>query len=911
MRTTAKAAFFFFSAVYSSRATTTTWASQQMRRQSEGLFSLILSSCSQAAAATSRVPYVLSSMIVRIIVLFSWSSWAPAAVRLGLDAELPTAAASGSLCATGPLLELDASAEGARAAHARRLAAAWLELGLLAKGNDGLLSLTRAGRALLPETLTGDRAAYWLQDRYLRAWMPSVCALPAAGGAEVSAAAPTGGHAAVRRDVFADVGRQPALLVQSRRVLAGYATADWAGIATVLQPALARVLAARGSRLAVVDVGGGSGALLRELACSLPASWRETLELTCVDRPEVVALNAADGADGSAAVTFFAADMFTAPLPRGDVFLLSRVLHDWDDATCIKLLARLRALCNGTTLLIVIDRVATAANPHALLSLHMHLLQGARERRLVEWDALFAAAGWETAEPNAQHAGHTVFALRPMAAAQEASALLPHAHDTLRPILHERLVEHSEGVLLVNHGYPPLYNAGSEIDTQTTALGLRRAGGRWARVAVFSREADVLTPDYGVRLTADTLDPSIPVHLVNNPREVAYSRFACAPIDDAFRAVMASVRPRLVHFGHVNHLSTNLVDIAKREFGAATVFTLHDWFLLCPRGQFLVVGPAPSGVPVLEQCSGQNNEKCAQRCFACRFSSGVEGAAAREVDFWTGWVSERMRAFRALARSVDAFTAPSRHLLERFTAELDVPRERFHLLPYGFDHARLAGRKRVLPAADTAPFVFAYIGRHVPAKGLDLLVRAAFMLLASEPALLGRFCVVVYGRPDGANTESVRRLVASCVAAATRLGVPRAALDAVVSFRPEYKNEDIVRDVFCHVDAIVVPSIWSENAPLVISEALHARVPVVASDAAGMAELVSDGVNGFLFAHRSAASLAGAMHRVLADPAAAARLGARGFLGHPSGDVPSVTDQITRLRDIYDGICGASSRRGK
>jgi glycosyltransferase involved in cell wall biosynthesis len=293
------------------------------------------------------------------------------------------------------------------------------------------------------------------------------------------------------------------------------------------------------------------------------------------------------------------------------------------------------------------------------------------------------------------------------------------------------------------------------------------------------------------------------------------------------------------------------------------------------------------------------------RCFACRFGTGEDAAWEAELAHWTGWVGRRMAAFRDLARAVDAFTVPSRHMLARFARELAgvVPPERFHLLPYGFDRARLAGRVRAPPTATpAAPYVFAYIGRHVPAKGLDLLVRAALLLVEREPATLGRFRVLLYGRPDGANTASVRRLLdAGIEAAAGRLGAgARGALLELVQFRGEYANERIAADVFSHVDCIVVPSIWSENAPLVIHEAQQARIPVVASDAPGMAEFVADGVNGFLFAHRSVDALSAALGRALRDPAAAARLGARGYLASPTGDVPSVTAQVDELCRIYE-----------
>ena len=94
-----------------------------------------------------------------------------------------------------------------------------------------------------------------------------------------------------------------------------------------------------------------------------------------------------------------------------------------------------------------------------------------------------------------------------------------------------------------------------------------------------------------VRAAADELDPGVPLFLCNNPREAPYARFANADIDDAFSRVLRETTPRVVHFSHVNHLSSSLPRIA-REAGAAVAFTLHDYFLVCPRGT-LVQARAP------------------------------------------------------------------------------------------------------------------------------------------------------------------------------------------------------------------------------------------------------------------------------------------------------------------------------
>lgn len=65
--------------------------------------------------------------------------------------------------------------------------------------------------------------------------------------------------------------------------------------------------------------------------------------------------------------------------------------------------------------------------------------------------------------------------------------------------------------------------------------------------------------------------------------------------------------------------------------------------------------------------------------------------------------------------------------------------------------------------------------------------------------------------------------------------VPGAA-ESRIEWMGEYRNQDIVPEVFNRCDAIVVPSIWAENSPLAIHEALQARVPVITADYGGMSE---------------------------------------------------------------------------
>lgn len=427
-------------------------------------------------------------------------------------------------------------------------------------------------------------------------------------------------------------------------------------------------------------------------------------------------------------------------------------------------------------------------------------------------------------------------------------------------------------ILKVIHGYPMRYNAGSEVYSQTLCHALAERH----EVHVFTREEDSFAPDYRLRREQDTDDPRVTLHVVNNPR--LKDRYRAVGIDQRFAEVLDHVQPDVVHVGHLNHLSTSLLrEAALREI--PIVFTLHDYWLMCPRGQFMQMFPEdPSAL--WSACDGQADRKCAERCYARYFSGGPEDHES-DVSYWTDWVSRRMRHVREITQLVDVFIAPARYLRDRFKDEFGLPESKLLYLDYGFARARMAGRTRV-PAE---PFTFGYIGTHIPAKGIHDLIRA-FGEVRGDTRLR------IWGRPRGQDTQALQQIAAELPEDLARR----------VEWLTEYRNQEIVRDVFNRCDAIVVPSIWVENSPLVIHEAQQARVPVITADAGGMAEYVRQEVNGLLFEHRSATALAEQMQRLVDDPALAERLGRRGYLFTESGDVPAVEEHVLEIEAIYERV---------
>jgi len=425
-------------------------------------------------------------------------------------------------------------------------------------------------------------------------------------------------------------------------------------------------------------------------------------------------------------------------------------------------------------------------------------------------------------------------------------------------------------ILQVVHGYPPRYNAGSEVYTQTLAHALARQH----EVMVFSRLEDQYLPPY---TEIDEMDADIPVRLINMPH--FRDRYRHERVDAAFDRCLDEFAPDVVHIQHLNHLSTSLVEKAAART-MPVIFTLHDFWLMCPRGQFIQFF-SENESETFALCGGQDNSKCASCCYAPRYFSGNPEEHEEDLGYYTKWVDRRMKHVHHISGLVDLFIAPSKQLERRFVNEFGVPQGRIVHLDYGFDSQRLRGRQRQ-PESDGA-FVFGYIGTHLPTKGIS-------QLLDTFAQLPGNARLRIWGRSRAEFTPPLKAL---------HRKLPSGVRERV-TWEGEYLNQEIMARVFNQVDAIIVPSIWLENSPLVIHEAQQARVPVITADAGGMAEFVEHEVNGLLYQHRNSSALTAQMTRFVANPSWAAALGQRGYLHTADGNVISTEKHTAAIMNLYE-----------
>jgi GT2 family glycosyltransferase/glycosyltransferase involved in cell wall biosynthesis len=439
-------------------------------------------------------------------------------------------------------------------------------------------------------------------------------------------------------------------------------------------------------------------------------------------------------------------------------------------------------------------------------------------------------------------------------------------------------------ILLVSHGFPPAASGGTEVYVRNLAAAL--ASSAEDDVMVLTREEDATRPELSVRAATDG---AIALTIVNNTFQSCSSfeeSYANPAIDRIAGQLMEGWRPDVVHIQHLTCLSTGIPGEAARR-SIPVVMTLNDYWLICHRGQLVDLDG--------QRCRGPFGEGCA-RCVqpemlanAPAFRAGrfvrslpIPGAAtaARLAAIAMGMTKShrrrraatraRLRHMETAVRPVDLFMAPSQTLADAF-AGFEMPAGRLVRCNQGIPIRSSAPMRSQTPA----PLRVGFAGGFQPTKGAQVLLDAIDLLPS------GTVVVDLLGSGGAYHGEDYyAQLLRS------RLGHP-----AIRRLGPV--PHDRMASVFDGLDLLVVASTWMENAPFIIREAFAARVPVIASNLGGMAEMVRDGIDGLLFPPGDAGALAVLLRRCANDPAVLNRL--RKGIEPPL----SIEDDASALRRIY------------
>jgi glycosyltransferase involved in cell wall biosynthesis len=421
-------------------------------------------------------------------------------------------------------------------------------------------------------------------------------------------------------------------------------------------------------------------------------------------------------------------------------------------------------------------------------------------------------------------------------------------------------------VLYVAHNHPTLHPGGAEAYALELYEGMRQTPGvepiLLARIGSNVARRRVSHP--GTPFGSVNDDPN--QHFVFTETE-HFDFFTLTSRDKSFYSrhltdFLLAQRPDVVHIQHTHFVGLDLLSQIRRVLPDTPILhTLHEFLPICHRDGQMVRSFSS------ELCSEASPRRC-NECFP-------------EISPQSFFLRERF--VKGHLANVDRFLAPSAQLMERYL-QWGIEPERIEVEEYG----RLSPPVRAPePRQSKSPTNIGFFGQLSYFKGAKVMLEAM--------AMLGEDCGAHLWL-HGANLELQSREFQEEFASMHE------KLRGRVTFRGPYEHAELPK-LMADLHWVVVPSIWWENSPLVIQEAFFHRRPVICSDVGGMAEKVSDGVDGIHFRVGDAFSLASVFERASASPRLwrSLRDGIRepyGMRAHIAGLLESYSELIDERRAV-------------
>lgn len=396
-------------------------------------------------------------------------------------------------------------------------------------------------------------------------------------------------------------------------------------------------------------------------------------------------------------------------------------------------------------------------------------------------------------------------------------------------------------ILLTVHQFLPDHASGTEILTLHTAQELQRRG---HQVTIFTGypakthlRDDQRFDHYEFEgLTIHRFYHAlVPMAGQTNLVQMEYCNWLFA---SHFRQFLRTHPQDIAHFFHLARLSGTAVAICSQH-RLPMVFTPTDFWAICPLINLrlpngdLCDGPDPFASNCVRHVAEVTQHANVGHKLAllpdAALAAGVLAIAQQVLpERWFSpfvrGLAERPDYLRQRLNQIERILAPTR-LMQSMLARNGVHRAQLRYVPYGveLDHIQRDTHKGA-----REKIRIGFIGTLSEHKGAHILIQAFRKLPPGLPVEL-----YVYGNPNEfpAFTQHLQALAA---------GDPRITLAGTFA-------NNLIGAVFSQLDALVVPSIWYENTPLVIYSAQAAGCPVIATNLGGMAEVIKHGVNGLLF----------------------------------------------------------------
>ncbi len=402
-------------------------------------------------------------------------------------------------------------------------------------------------------------------------------------------------------------------------------------------------------------------------------------------------------------------------------------------------------------------------------------------------------------------------------------------------------------IVIAVHHFPPTFKGGAEWRAHRTATWLQNQG---HRVKVICVEAINDTRTLGLHWVDSEFDGlavrRLFLNLANAPDPAKYE-YDNPLIESHLSQYLADEQPDIFHLIS-GYLMTAGAIKAVKKLNLPLVMTLTDFWFLCHRHTLQRTS---------EQVCYQNSALDCVRChyeLQRRFRLPAQKAPALTDMLWqvgqvlpnvsakVAKINERNKVLQEALHLVDVAICPSNFLNDTYLKK-GFQAKQMRFVRQGLKHVPAQPPTKV----EAKQLRVGYIGSIAAHKGVQVLVEAFLKLDAPDARL------ELYG--DTAQfPEFYQQLQA------------QTAHDPRIHFMGMFDNH-LISQIHAQLDVLIVPSTWYENSPNVILEAFAHRTPVITSNLGGMAELVSDGQTGLLFAPSDAPDLARKLQLIADQPA--------------------------------------------
>jgi glycosyltransferase involved in cell wall biosynthesis len=392
--------------------------------------------------------------------------------------------------------------------------------------------------------------------------------------------------------------------------------------------------------------------------------------------------------------------------------------------------------------------------------------------------------------------------------------------------------KHSPRVLIVSHGHPSYSLGGAEIAAYNLHKGLNKIGGAESRF--LARVGHPIVRHSGTALMSLRQKGGDILYHADEYDHFLISNRGTEELERDFVRVLRDLKPDVVHFHHFIGLGLETIYSVRSALpDCVIVVTFHEFLSICHHhGQMVKTG----GAKLCHRASPSDCNACFPEISPARFL-------------------RREHFVRGLLEVADFFVSPSQFLVDRYV-DWGLDRSRFIIIENGLDIAQptpareLASSGRNRKARRSR---FAYFGQITQFKGVDILLDAVTRIPDSvwgDDAQLMIF---------GGNLERQPKPFQDKIEKLVERAGNRAR------FYGSYQNSEMPR-LMRSVDWTIIPSIWWENSPIVIQESFFHGRPMICSNIGGMAEKITDGIDGLHFRVGSSEDLVDRMTKALTTP---------------------------------------------